>query len=117
MVKTLALVGVSRSSDVNGKGYLSFRVIALSRRKSTQSRRDPSFFLTKRTGALNGEFDGRINPVLRFSSMNSSKVFNSEVDNGYIVPDGGFDPSSTLILRSQSRCGGSVSAFCLENTC
>jgi hypothetical protein len=57
LVKTLALLGVSRSSEVNGKGYLSFQVIALRHQKSTHSRRDPSFFLIKRTGALNGEFE------------------------------------------------------------
>jgi hypothetical protein len=61
---------VSRSSEVNGKGYLSVQVIALSHQKSTHSWRDLSFFLIKRTGALNGEFKGQMNPVLRFSSIN-----------------------------------------------
>jgi hypothetical protein len=73
---------ILKSSEVNGKGYLSFRVIALSRRKSTHSQSDPSFFLIKRTGAPNGEFEGQIKPVLRFSSINSQRVFNSNSESG-----------------------------------
>jgi hypothetical protein len=81
LVKILALLGVSRSSEVNGKGYLSFQVIALSHRKSTHSQRDLSFFLIKRTGAPNREFEGQMKPVLRFSSINSQRVFNSNLES------------------------------------
>jgi hypothetical protein len=73
---------VSRNSEVNGKGYLSFQVIALSCQKSTHSWRDLSFFLIKRTGAPNGEFEGWIKPVLMFSSINSQRVFNSNLESG-----------------------------------
>jgi hypothetical protein len=82
LVKTLALLGVFRSSEVNGKEYLSFQVIALSCRKSTHSWSDLSFFLIKRTGAPNGEFEGQIKPVLRFLSINSQRVFNSNSESG-----------------------------------
>src|ERR1700721_1479904 len=77
-VKTLALLGLSKSSEIRGKGYLSFLVSALSFRKSTQRQSEPSFFLTKRTGAPNGELDSQMNPLLRLSSINSQSAFNSD---------------------------------------
>ena len=56
--KNLALDGAANRSETSGSGYLSFLVMALSHRKSTHNWREPSFFLTKRTGAPNGELEG-----------------------------------------------------------
>ena len=58
LVKNLALVGAAKRSETSGRGYLSFLVMALSCQKSTYNWRELSFFLTKRTGAPNGELEG-----------------------------------------------------------
>ena len=42
----MALEGAAKRSDTSGRGYLSFRVMELSHRKSTHNWRDLSFFLT-----------------------------------------------------------------------
>ena len=56
---------------MRGSGYQSFFVILLSLQKSTQSQRDPSFFFMNRTGTLCRDDIEWINPLVRFSSMNS----------------------------------------------
>ena len=50
-VYTEAFCGLLSRSETRGSGYQSFFVILLRLRKSVQSRRDPSFFRAKRTGA------------------------------------------------------------------
>ena len=63
----------------------------------------------KSTGAPCGELVVRMNPLWRFSSMNSRRVFSSEGEREYITDIGGGDvPSSRVILRSYGQCGGSV---------
>jgi len=62
-------------------GYQSFFVILLSPWKSTQSWREPSFFFTNRTGAPWDDDVERMNPLVRFSSMNSFNVSYSNLDN------------------------------------
>ena len=52
----------SRHSSIRGKGYTSFIVASFSLRKSMQNLRVPSFFLTKRIGDPQGDFEGRIWP-------------------------------------------------------
>jgi len=47
---------------------------------SHASRREPSFFRMKRTGAPWGEREGRMNPVVRFSSMNLRRAASSSWD-------------------------------------
>ena len=74
--------GASNKSEINGKGYLSFGVIALSRQKSTQSQREPSFFFTKWTGALNGDLEEWMKPIARCSLMNSRRATNLDSDKG-----------------------------------
>ena len=76
--ENLALERAAKRSDTSGSGYLSFRVMELSHRKSTHNRREPSFFLMKRTGALNGELEGQIKPMLRCSSINSQRAPSSD---------------------------------------
>jgi hypothetical protein len=49
-VNTLDSRRRSRRIGISGRGYRSFLVIALRPRQSTHRRKDPSFFLTKRTG-------------------------------------------------------------------
>jgi len=65
---------------MRGSGYRSFFVILLSLWKSTQSWRDPSFFFTNRTGASCRDDIEWMNPLVRFSSMNSFSVFCSNLD-------------------------------------
>jgi len=69
---------------MSGSGYRSFLEIQLRPWKLMQSRREPSFFQIKRTGAPWGERDGQINPVARFSSMNLHRVASSSWDKEYI---------------------------------
>src|SRR5882724_5864064 len=64
----------SRRLVTSGIGYRSFRVILLRLRKSTQSRRVPSFFFAKRTGAPPGDCDDWMNPLPSMSSRNSRKL-------------------------------------------
>jgi len=66
---------------MSGNGYRSFFEIQLRPWKSTQSRREPSFFRMKRTGAPWGDREGRMNPVARFSSMNLRRAASSSWDN------------------------------------
>ena len=83
--------------------HFCISTLHLSRNCQHYHHNDPSFFLINRTGAPNGEFEGQINLVWRFSSINSHRVFSSKVESRYIEPAGSFAPSSTLILRSQSQ--------------
>jgi len=48
---------------MNGNQVSILRVILLRFRMSTQSRRVPSFFYAKRTGALPGDWDDWLNPA------------------------------------------------------
>ena len=62
--------------------------------------RDPSFFLTKRTGAACEDALGRMKPVQRFSSMKVQRAESLTRDSEYKVPRGGEVPSSSSIFRS-----------------
>jgi len=61
------------------------------------------FFLTKRTGAQQGEQKGLINPIFRFSFMNSHNVCSSSEERKYIGLSRGLLPSSICIEWSVSR--------------
>ena len=78
LVKKMALEGAAKRSDTSGRGYLSFHVMELSWQKSTHNWREPSFFLMKRTGALNRELEGWIKPMFRCSSINSWRAPSSD---------------------------------------
>ncbi|MFS7942283.1 hypothetical protein Hanom_Chr06g00486561 [Helianthus anomalus] len=70
-------------------------------------RNDPSFFLTKRTGAPQGEVLGRIKP---FSSNSWSWFDNSPISDGasrYGALATGLVPGIRSIRKSISRLGGS----------
>src|SRR6202040_3137860 len=93
LVYILALPGLSSKSIMRGRGYLSFFVILFSPRKSTQSRRPPSFFLTNRMGAPCGDCVELIKPAAKFSSKNLEApstrfvIMNKLVRvEGYILP-------------------------------
>jgi hypothetical protein len=73
---------VSRSSEVNGKGYLSCWVIALSHWKSTHSQKELSFFLIKRTGAPNKEFEGHVRTTLCVALKGWQRCWHAE-DNAH----------------------------------
>jgi len=57
------------------------------------SRRDPSFFLTKRIGEAVEEELARIKDLERFSSIHFLTSLSSESDIEYIRPKGGLEPS------------------------
>ena len=76
-----ALRGESKRLEIRGSGYRSFFVILLSPRKSTQSWRELSFFFMNRTGALWDDDVKQMNPLVRFSSMNSFNASCSNLDN------------------------------------
>src|SRR6266446_6585041 len=50
--------------------------------------REPSFFLTKNTGAPIGDFNRRIRPLAKFSLRNVSSSFCSAGERGNILPLG-----------------------------
>ncbi|MFS7976240.1 hypothetical protein Hanom_Chr10g00890141 [Helianthus anomalus] len=69
-------------------------------------RNDPSFFLTKRTGAPQGEVLGRIKP---FSSNSWSWFDSSRISDGasrYGALATGLAPGMRSIRKSISRLGG-----------
>jgi len=58
------------------KGYRFLMVMSLRPRQSTQSRSDPSAFLTKSTGTAAGDELGRINPFARYSLKAVHSLWN-----------------------------------------
>src|SRR5260221_2777789 len=77
---------------------------------------DPSFFLTKNTGAPIGVLDGQMWPFSRFLWRKSSSSLCSAGDRGNVQEQG----SSALVMRSivwsQAFHGGSLSKASLEKT-
>ena len=63
-----------------------------------QSLNDPSDFFTNRISAPTGDEEPLIKPLLKFSSNYSLSAFSSGMDNEYIGPNGGVNPSSNVIL-------------------
>ena len=57
--------------------------------KSTQRYSEPSFFLTDKTSAPCRDKIGQMKLILRFSSMNSLRVFCSDAKREYIGPTRG----------------------------
>ena len=55
-------------------------------------------FMSVIIGAPAGDEEALINPLLRFSSNHSLTAFSSRMDNKYIGPNGGVNPSSNVIL-------------------
>jgi len=82
----------------------------------TQRRKEPSFFLTKRTGAACGDLEEQMKPNARCLSMNSRRVQSSDGEREYVRPSGGWAPSSSSIFRSTGQCGAKVSALDLLKT-
>src|SRR3954468_7100674 len=89
-----------------GKGYLFLMVFLLMPRWSWTNRLVPSFLLTKRHGAPQGEVLGRMSPS---SSSFTSCFFNSINSSGHILygcREIGCVPGSSSITNSIARIGG-----------
>ena len=100
LVQIRAFRRESKRSEMRGSGYWSFFVILLSLQKFTQSRRDPSFFFMNRTGTPCGDNIEWMNPLVRFSSMNSFSASCSNLNKEQMVPTEGQESFSRSIRRS-----------------
>src|SRR5260370_33397269 len=77
---------------------------------------EPSFFLTKNTGAPIGDLDGWMWPFTRFSQRKLSSSFCSAGDRGNVQEQGSSVPGVRSMVWSHAFCGGSLSKASLEKT-
>src|SRR5258707_11882633 len=77
---------------------------------------EPSFFLTKNTGAPMGDLDGWMRPFARFSQRKLSSSFCSAGDRGNIWEQGSSVPGERSMAWSHTFRGGSSSKAYLEKT-
>src|SRR5260221_9379498 len=80
------------------------------------SRRLPSFFLTKRTGAPQGDLLGQMKLFLVFSSRKFLSVASLGGNKEWTGLWKGLVPSSRLIFKSYGLWGAKMFAFSPENT-
>ena len=69
LVKHLAPLILSKRLEIRGNAYIFLMVILFKPWYSTTKRSEPSFFFTKKMGAPVGDFECRINPFAKISSM------------------------------------------------
>ena len=69
----------------------------------------------KKKGEACRDFDGRICPVFRFSSMNVWQATSSAGFSGYSLATLSVKDSLRLMVWSKSRHGGRMSKVCSEN--
>src|SRR5258708_33626104 len=77
---------------------------------------EPSFFLTKNTGAPIGDLDGQMQPFTRFSQRKSSSSFYSAGDRGNVQEQGSSVPGVRSMAWSHAFHGGRSSKAALEMT-
>src|SRR5260370_27621506 len=77
---------------------------------------EPSFFLTKNTGAPLGDLDGWMQPFARFSQRKLSSSFCSAGDRGNVWEQGSSVPGERPMAWSHAFHGGSSSKASLEKT-
>src|SRR5260370_41720691 len=77
---------------------------------------EPSFFLTKNTGAPMGDLDGWMQLFARFSWRKSSSSFCSAGDRGNVQEQGSSAPGVRSMAWSYAFHGGSLSKASLEKT-
>ena len=87
-------------------------MISFRRRKSTHNRRVLSFFAT---GELHDDFEARINPFDKFSSMYSRRASVYGFESGDKGSNGGVLFGCRSIVQSYGRmCGEAISTFFFE---
>src|SRR5258705_13291399 len=77
---------------------------------------EPSFFLTKNTGAPIGDLDGQMQPFARFSWRKLSSSFCSAGDRGNVWEQGSSVPGVRSMAWSHAFHSGSLSKASLEKT-
>src|ERR1700759_50145 len=76
----------------------------------------PSFFLMKKKGEAIGDFESRMHPDAKFSSMKASSCTCSSRDKGYTLPVTGLNSGVSSIAWSHGRRSGRESKDSFANT-